>query len=80
MTTAVAIVAGLAAACAAVWPYIPSARKDPPLSPPCRAAWVNRLFLLVDAADQAGEGQVASCARALISSLVVPQEAARRGK
>lgn len=80
MTMTVAIVAGLAAAGAAVWPYLPAFRQSPPLSPSCRAAWVNRLFLLVAAADEAGEGHVASNARALISSLVVPQEAAKKGK
>lgn len=79
-TTAVAIAAGLAAVCAAVWPYLPALRQSPPLSAPCRAAWVNRLFLLVEAADAVGEGQVATNARALISSLVVPQEAAKKGK
>lgn len=80
MTTTVAIVAGLAAVGAAVWPYIPAFRQSPPLSAQCRAAWVNRLFLLVEAADAAGEGQVAANARALISSLVVPQEAAKKGR
>jgi hypothetical protein len=77
--TAVAIVAGLAAAVAAVWPYMPSFQSAP-LSPGCRAAWVNRLFLLVDAADNAGEAQVADNARSLISALVVPQEAAKRAR
>jgi|688.fasta_scaffold51142_7 hypothetical protein len=78
MTTTVAIVAGVAAAAAAVWPYLSALRQDPPLSPKCRAAWVNRLFLLVEAAEQAGESQVAANARDLISSLVVPQEAPKR--
>lgn len=81
MTTTVAIVAGVAAAAAAaVWPYLSAIRKDPPLSPPCRASWVNRLFLLVEVAEQAGESQVASNARSLISSLVVPQEPLKRAR
>lgn len=80
MTTTVAILGGVAAAAAAaVWPYLPKIGSNT-LSPAERAAWVNRLFLLVDAAEQAGEAQVAANARALISSLVVPQEAPKRGR
>lgn len=79
MTTTVAIIGGLAAAVAGVWPYLPKVGGSP-LSPSDRAAWVNRLFLLVDAAEQAGEGQVAANARALISSLVVPQEAPKKAR
>lgn len=78
--TIVAIAAVLAAAAAAAWPYLHALRKDPPLSPKCRAAWVNRLFLLVEAADQIGEEQVAANARALISSIVVRQEAPKRAR
>lgn len=78
--TIVAIAAVLAAAAAAAWPYLRALRKDPPLSPKCRAAWVNRLFLLVEAADQIGEEQVAANARALISSIVVRQEAPKRAR
>lgn len=79
MTTTVAIVAGLAAAVAGVWPYLPKFGGSP-LSASDRAAWVNRLFLLVESAEQAGEGHVAVNARALISSLVVPQEAPKKAR
>ncbi len=79
-TTAVAIAAGLAAVCAAVWPYLPALRQSPPLSAPCRAAWVNRLFSLAASADEAGEAQVAAAARALIAALVQQQDAVKKGK
>lgn len=74
----VAGVGGAAAAVALAWPYIPKLRPSA-LSPSDRAWWVNRLFSLASAADEAGETLVASSARALIASLVNQQEPAKRG-
>ena len=76
----VALVGGVAAAAALVWPYIPAFKQSPPLSAPCRAAWVNRLFSLAASADEAGEAQVAAAARALIAALVQQQDAVKKGK
>lgn len=75
----VAAVAAAAAALAAAWPYIPKSRAAG-ISASVRAGWVNRLFSLAAAADEAGESQVASSARALISSLVSQHEVTKRGK
>jgi len=75
----VAIVGGVAAAAALVWPYIPKLRA-PSLSPSDRAGWVNRLFSLAASADKAGEAQVAAAARALIAALVQQQDAVKKGK
>lgn len=80
MTTVVATVAGIAAAVAAVWPYIPAVKVSAGLTPSERAAWVNRLFLLVEAAEKAGEEQVVANGRALISSLVVPQDTSTKAR
>jgi len=58
----------------------PSSGLKPGLSPSDRAGWVNRLFSLAAASDEADEPQVAAQARALIAALVNQQEPARRGK
>jgi len=70
----------LAAAVAFSWPYLPRFASNSALSPPERAVWVNRLFVLAAAADEAGESQVAAAARSLIASLVSQQEVSKRGK
>jgi hypothetical protein len=58
----------------------PSSGRKSSLSPSDRAGWVNRLFSLASASDEAGESQVAAQARALIDALVNRQESAKRGK
>lgn len=76
----VAIVAALVAGGAFALPYIPFPARSSGLSSSDRAGWVNRLFALAAAADDAGEPHVAAQARALIAALVNQQEPAKRGK
>lgn len=73
----VAFAAALAALAAAVWPYIPKPGASG-ISASDRAGWVNRLFALAAAADEAGEVQIASSARSLITALVTRHEVAKR--
>jgi|GEM_PF-6255927 hypothetical protein len=72
------------AAVVACWPMLSAAwvrwRPVAAAAGVDRADWVNRLFGLAAAADEAGEPVVASAARALITALVTPQEPAKRGK
>jgi hypothetical protein len=75
----VAVVGGVSAAAALAWPYIPKLRA-PSLSPSDRAGWVTRLFSLAASADEAGEAQVASSARALIAALVHQPDVSKKGK
>lgn len=73
--TWVSVAGFLAAAAAAVLPYIPKPSPVVPgLSPSSRADWVNRLFALASQADAAGEASVASAARTLIAALVAEKE------
>ena len=78
-TTAITIVSFVAAAAAAVWPYLPTPSKPTGLAANDRAGWVNRLFELAAQADESGEAQVAGAARALIAALVAQQPSTRRG-
>lgn len=70
---ALAIVGLAAAAVAAAWPYLPTARPDG-VSLPGRAGWVNRLFVLAGEAEAAGEPDVAAAARSLIATLVAEKD------
>ena len=66
--------AGFAVAVAAfAWPYLSAARPGG-VSLPGRAGWVNRLFVLVGEAEEAGEVAIAAAARALIATLVAEKE------
>lgn len=73
--TWVSVAGFVAAAAAAVLPYLP---KPTPavtgLSPSARADWVNRLFALASQADAAGEAAVAAASRTLIAALVSEKE------
>lgn len=81
MTLTVATVSVVAAAVAAVWPYVPRFRSASGLSAADRAGWVNRLFALAAIADEAGESQVAEAARQLIATLVHQQQpSSRKGR
>lgn len=76
----VAIAAALVAGGAFALPYIPLPSRSAGLSSADRAGWVNRLFALAAAADEAGEAQIAAQARSLIAALVNQQEPAKKGK
>jgi len=75
-------IAGVLAACvAAAWPYLhlPSSRPGG-VSLPGRAGWVNRLFVLVGEAEEAGEVAVAAAARTLIAALVAEKELPKKAR
>lgn len=76
---ALAIVGLAAAGAAAAWPYLSAARPGG-VSLPGRAGWVNRLFVLVGEAEEAGEVAVAASARALIAALVAEKELPKKAK
>lgn len=80
MTLAIAGAAVAAAVVAAAWPYVSKLIIRASLSPSDRAGWVNRLFILVGVAEEAGEPQVAEAARQLIATLVHPQPVSKRVK
>lgn len=79
--TWVSVFGFVAAAAAAVMPYLP---KPSPavtgLSSSARADWVNRLFSLASQADAAGEASVAAAARTLIAALVAEKELPKRSR
>lgn len=75
-----ALVAGGAAAAALAWPYIRLSSGSAALSAADKAGWVNRLFVLAEAADIAGDPAVADQARALIAALVDQPAVAKKGK
>lgn len=69
------VLSGLAFAAVAVavaWPYLPSRQSKAGLSASERSLWVNRLFALVENAE---DPAVASAARALIAALVAGPDA-----
>jgi len=74
-----AVVGFVAAAAAVAWPYLSAARPGG-VSLPGRAVWVNRLFVLVGEAEEAGEVAVAASARALIAALVAEKELPKKAK
>lgn len=79
--TWVSVAGFVAAAAAAVLPYLPKPSPSAAvLSSATRADWVNRLFALAAQADAAGEVAVASSARTLIAALVAEKELPKRSR
>jgi len=78
---ALAISGALVACVAAAWPYLhlPAVRPGG-VSLPGRAGWVNRLFVLVGEAEEAGEVAVAAAARTLIAALVAEKELPKKAR
>jgi hypothetical protein len=80
VSTVVSAVGFLAAAAAAVLPYLPKPAPADGVSPGDRAGWVNRLFVLAAQADSTGEPAIAAAARSLIAALVAEKELPRKGR
>jgi hypothetical protein len=75
----IAAAAFAVAAGASALPYLTAARS-PGVSPVDRAGWVNRLFVLAEQAEEAGEVAVASAARSLIAALVAEKELPKKAR
>lgn len=80
LSTVVSVVGFLAAAAAALTPYLPKPAPSEGVTPADRAGWVNRLFVLAAQADGTGEPAIAAAARSLIAALVAEKELPRKGR